>query len=62
MSARRSAYGADLIRRAIDEITGPHPGYRFTIEYALFLKLRYPEYRETTLRLLDEGKLEVRPP
>ena len=56
------AYGADLIRRAVDEITGPHPGYRFTIEYALFLKhflKRYPEYRETTLRLLDEGKLEV---
>ena len=56
------AYGVDLIRRAVDEITGPHPEYRFTIEYALFLRqflTRYPEYRETVLRLLDEGRLEV---
>src|SRR5262245_37194514 len=56
------AYGVDLIRRAIDEIAGPHPDYRFTIEYALLLQhflRRYPDYRETVLRLLDEGKLEV---
>lgn len=56
------AYGSDLIRRAIDTILGPHPEYRFTIEYALFLKhflARYPHYRPAVLRLLDEGRLEV---
>jgi|GEM_PF-1840949 len=56
------AYGSDLIRRAIDTILGPHPEYRFTIEYALFLKhflARYPHYRPAVLRLLEEGKLEV---
>src|SRR5579883_457248 len=50
------AYGSDLIRRAIDTILGPHPEYRFTIEYALFLKhflARYPHYRPAVLRLLD---------
>ncbi|MBI3972007.1 MAG: hypothetical protein HY332_12015 [Chloroflexi bacterium] len=60
--AETLAYGADLLRRVIDEITGPHPDYRFTVEYALFLKyfLRlYPDYRERVLRLLDEGKIEV---
>jgi alpha-mannosidase len=60
--AETLGYGADLIRRAIDELTGPHPDYRFTIEYALFLKhflRRYPEYRQTVQRLLDEGRLEV---
>jgi hypothetical protein len=60
--AETLGYSADLIRRVVDEMTGPHPEYRFTIEYALFLKYFlevYPDYLETVLRLLDEERLEV---
>src|SRR4051812_6442310 len=60
--AETLAYGGDLIRRVLDEISGPHPEYRFTIEYALFLKhflQQYPDRQRDVLRLLDEGRLEV---
>lgn len=60
--AETLAYGDEIIRSAIDAITGPNPGYRFTVEYAINMQHflgSYPEYLETVKRLVSEGKLEV---
>jgi len=56
------AYADEIIREAIDAITGEHPEFRFTVEYALFLKHfleRYPRYFDTVKQLIHEKKLEV---
>ena len=60
--AETFAYSDLIIREAIDAITGDFPEYRFTVEYAMFLKHfldTYPRYRKIVKRLIDEGKFEV---
>jgi alpha-mannosidase len=60
--AETYAYGDEIIRSAIDAITGSTPGYHFTVEYSSYMAhflASYPQYRETARRLVDEGKLEV---
>ena len=55
-------YGADIIKHAVDAITGEFPDYRFTVEYAVFLAhflLHHPEYLDKVRKLVAEGKLEV---
>lgn len=55
-------YGDEIIKTAIDFITGDHPDYRFTVEYALFMKHfldRHPEYQDRVKALCDSGHLEV---
>ncbi len=56
------AYADEIIRGAIDAITGPTPDYRFTVEYAAFLRhflTRFPEYLPTVKQLVKERKLET---
>ncbi len=56
------AYADELIKEAIDAITGPAPDYRFTVEYAAFLRhflTRFPEYLPTVKQLVKERKLET---
>ena len=57
-------YCDDIIKRAVEDITGQQPDYRFTIEYALFAKHaveRYPELLEVIRGLVVEGRVEVCP-
>lgn len=57
------AYVSEIIRMAIDDIE-EHPDYRFTIEYAIFMKHFlevYPDYSSRTTQLVQEGKIEVCP-
>lgn len=61
-SAECLAYSDSIIMTAVDAIAGDFPGYRFTVEYALFMEhflKRFPSYRPLVQRLIDEGKLEV---
>ncbi|MDE2929537.1 MAG: glycosyl hydrolase-related protein [Chloroflexota bacterium] len=56
------AYADELIKGSIDAITGPTPDYRFTVEYAAFLRhflTRFPEYLPTVKQLIKERKLET---
>ena len=56
------AYADELIKGAIDTITGPEPDYRFTVEYAAFLRhfvTRFPEYLPTVKQLVKERKIET---
>ena len=56
------SYLTEIIRTAIDDITGEYPDLKFTVEYALFMKHFldvYPEYLPKVKRLLKEGRLEV---
>ena len=56
------AYADELIKGSIDAITGPVPDYRFTVEYAAFLRhflTRFPEYLPTVKQLVKERKLET---
>ena len=56
------AYADELIKGSIDAITGPTPDYRFTVEYAAFLRhflTRFPEYLPTVKQLIAERKLET---
>jgi len=60
--AETFAYGDLIIREAIDAIIGKYPEFRFTVEYALFLKHfldTYPQYKEIVKQLIKDGKLEV---
>lgn len=60
--AETFAYGDIIIRQAIEAITDEFPGYRFTVEYAMFLKHfleTYPDYIDTVDELIDQGKIEV---
>ncbi len=55
-------YGDDIIKQAMEDITGDYPAYRFTVEYAIFAKhllQRHPELLEPLKRLVAERKLEV---
>lgn len=54
------SYLTEDLRTAIDDMTGAYPGYKFTVEYALFMKHFfevYPEYLPKVKRLLREGRL-----
>ena len=56
------AYADSIIRTAVDAIVGDYPGYKFTVEYAMFIEhflKRFPKYAETTDRLIRENRLEV---
>lgn len=56
------AYADSIIRTAVDAIVGDYPGYKFTVEYAMFIEhflKRFPKYAETTDRLIRENQLEV---
>ncbi len=58
------AYITENIRMAIDDILGDEPDYRFTIEYAIFMKHfldLYPDYLPKVRHLIREGKIEVCP-
>lgn len=60
--AETFAYGDLIIREAVDAITGRLPNFRFTVEYAMFLKHfldTYPNYKSIVKQLIEEGKLEV---
>jgi len=60
--AESFARGDEIIKEAIDYILGDYPDYRFTIEYAWFLKHfleRYPAYKGKVVSLLKEGKIEI---
>ena len=49
---------------AIDDISGHHPGFKFTVEYTIFMKhflQVYPEYLPKVKKLIKGGKLEVCP-
>ena len=55
-------YGDEIIRMATQDISGEHPDYRFTVEYALFLKHlldRRPDLLPQVKDLLRQRKLEV---
>lgn len=55
------SWGDEIIKRAVEFIQS-EATYRFTIEYALFLKhflQTYPEYRDKVRNLLLEGKLQI---
>ena len=56
------AYADELIKGSIDAIAGPVPDYRFTVEYAAFLRhflARFPEYLPTVKQLVKERKIET---
>ena len=56
------AYADEIIKGSIDAITGPVPDYRFTVEYAAFLRhflARFPEYLPTVKQLVKERKIET---
>ena len=58
------AYITEVIRTAVDDMLGDAPGFKFTVEYALFMKHfleAYPEYLPKVRRLIREGRLEVCP-
>jgi len=60
--AESFARGDEIIKEAADWISGDYPDYKFTIEYAWFLKHfleRHPDYRGRIKKLLKEGKIEV---
>ncbi len=57
-------YGDDIIMRAMEDIDGDYPDYRFTVEHTVFAKHlveRHPELAEPLKRLVAEGKMEVCP-
>ena len=56
------AYLTEVIRTAVDDITGEYPGYKFTVEYVLFMQHffeTYPEYLPRVKRLLRDGRLDI---
>ncbi|MDD2707600.1 MAG: glycoside hydrolase family 38 C-terminal domain-containing protein [Verrucomicrobiae bacterium] len=56
------AYSDEILKKAVDAITGSYPRYRFTIEYAYFLRHflnSRPGYRNRVRRLLHNKKLQV---
>ncbi|MCD6231108.1 hypothetical protein J7K28_00575 [Candidatus Aerophobetes bacterium] len=56
------ARGDEIIKEAIDAISGDFPDYRFTIEYTLFLKHfldSYPNYLNKVKKLLKENKISL---
>jgi len=60
--AETYAYGDLIIKDAIDSITGEFPEFKFTVEYALFLKHfldTFPHYKPKVRQLIHDGKLEV---
>lgn len=60
--AETFAYSDIIIRQAVEAIKDEFPDYRFTVEYAMFLKHfldTYPGYRSIVEELIDQGKLEV---
>jgi alpha-mannosidase len=60
--AETFAYGDIIIKEAIDAIISKFPEYRFTVEYAMFLKHfldTYPHYKDIVKQLINDGKLEV---
>lgn len=57
-------YSDDIIMRAMEDIVGEYPDYRFTVEYAIFAKHlveRHPELLPRLRDLVREGKVEVCP-
>jgi alpha-mannosidase len=58
------AYITENIRMAVDDITQDAPGYKFTIEYAIFMKHFleiYPDYLPKVRELVKAGSIEVCP-
>ena len=56
------ARGDEIIKEAIDAISGDFPDYKFTIEYTLFLKHfldSYPNYLDKVKKLLKENKISL---
>ncbi len=57
-------YVSEIIRTAIEDMTSGAARFKFTVEYALFIRHFldvYPEYTGKAQRLIDEGRLEVCP-
>jgi alpha-mannosidase len=56
------ALGDHIIYDAIALIRGPHPEFRFTIEYVMFLRHfleTYPELHDVVREMLHDGRLEA---
>lgn len=55
------SYVSEVIRMAVEDMKR-HRGFKFTVEYAIFMKHFlevYPEYEADVKRLVKEGRLEV---
>jgi len=56
------AYADQIIKNAVDAMTGPLPEYTFTVEYAMFLRHfleTFPDYLPRIRTLTEEGKFQV---